>query len=129
MHSRSLISVAVAAALLSATAHAAPIQVRGVVAGTLFTPPVNASSPANSTAGVTVPSVYAGAKVCFDLNDNGVCDAGLSTIVQPAASAGPHLRVIIAAGKFHGVIAAQTPIGSLRTTIRLSTPCEGMVSP
>src|SRR6202046_1002567 len=61
--------------------------------------------------------------------ENGVWLAGFSTIVQPAASAGPHLRVIIAAGKFHGVIAAQTPIGSLVTTIRLSVPCAGMVSP
>jgi hypothetical protein len=50
----------------------------------------------------------------------GVEVAGLTTIEQPAASAGPALRVIIAEGKFHGVIAAQTPIGSLSTTIRLS---------
>ena len=55
--------------------------------------------------------------------------AGFSTIVQPAASAGPALRVIIAAGKFHGVIAAQTPIGSLITTMRLSAACAGIVSP
>jgi hypothetical protein len=73
---RSLVSVAVATALLSTVAHAAPVSVRGVVGGTLFTPPVNATNPAGSTAGVTVPSVYAGAKVCFDLNNNGVCDAG-----------------------------------------------------
>src|SRR5271157_5640271 len=39
--------------------------------------------------------------------ENGVAVAGFSTIVQPAARAGPDLRVIIAAGKFHGVIAAQ----------------------
>ena len=37
-----------------------------------------------------------------------------STTVQPAASAGPTLRVIIAAGKFHGVIAATTPTGCLQ---------------
>src|SRR5947209_1073754 len=61
--------------------------------------------------------------------ENGVALAGFSTMVQPAARAGPHFRVIIAAGKFHGVIAQQTPIGSLVTTMRLSTPCEGMVSP
>ena len=61
--------------------------------------------------------------------ENGVAVAGLSTIVQPAASAGPHLRVIIAAGKFHGVIAATTPIGSLVTTMRLSAACAGIVSP
>src|SRR5262249_5272658 len=38
--------------------------------------------------------------------ESGVWLAGFKTTVQPAASAGPALRVIIAAGKFHGVIAA-----------------------
>jgi hypothetical protein len=61
--------------------------------------------------------------------ENGVAVAGFKTIVQPAAKAGPALRVIIAAGKFHGVIAAHTPIGSLVTTMRLSAACAGMVSP
>jgi len=37
--------------------------------------------------------------------------------------------VIMALGKFHGVIAAHTPIGSFRTTMRLSAWCPGMVSP
>src|SRR5262245_11438599 len=36
---------------------------------------------------------------------SGVALAGLTTLVQPAAIAGPSLRVIIAAGKFQGVIA------------------------
>jgi hypothetical protein len=35
------------------------------------------------------------------------------------------LRVIIAIGKFHGVIAATTPIGCLMTTMRLSPACLG----
>src|ERR1700757_2128311 len=61
--------------------------------------------------------------------ENGVAVAGFNTIVQPAASAGPALRVIIAAGKFHGVIAAHTPIGSLVTTMRLPAACAGIVSP
>ena len=47
---------------------------------------------------------------------SGVCSAGFNTIVQPAASAGAALRVTIAAGKFHGVIPAVTPTGSLMTT-------------
>ena len=34
---------------------------------------------------------------------------------QPAASAGATLRVIIAIGKFHGVMAAHTPIACLMT--------------
>src|ERR1700733_6586169 len=42
---------------------------------------------------------------------SGVSLAGLSTTVQPAASAGETFRVIIEFGKFHGVIAPQTPIG------------------
>ncbi|MNY10511.1 hypothetical protein D3C86_1434960 [compost metagenome] len=59
----------------------------------------------------------------------GVCEAGLSTMVQPAARAGPALRVIIAEGKFHGVMAAVTPIGCLSTMMRLSGWWPGMVSP
>src|SRR5438477_3048839 len=35
--------------------------------------------------------------------ENGVWLAGLITTGQPAASAGAHLRVIMALGKFHGV--------------------------
>ena len=42
---------------------------------------------------------------------SGVSCAGLSTTVQPAASAGPILRVAIAAGKFHGVRSRATPTG------------------
>ena len=61
--------------------------------------------------------------------DRGVCSAGLSTIVQPAASAGADLRVGIAAGKFQGVIPAVTPTGSFVTWIRLSGHGAGMVSP
>ena len=52
--------------------------------------------------------------------EKGVMVAGLMTTGHPAASAGAHLRVIMALGKFQGVIAATTPIGSLITTMRLS---------
>ena len=47
--------------------------------------------------------------------ESGVASAGLITTGQPAAKAGATLRVIIAIGKFHGVIAAQTPTGCLIT--------------
>ena len=59
----------------------------------------------------------------------GVCVAGLITTVQPAASAGAALRVIIAAGKFHGVIRPHTPTACLITTRRLSAWCCGITSP
>lgn len=59
----------------------------------------------------------------------GVCVAGLHTIVQPAASAGAILRVIIAAGKFHGVMAPTTPTGNLSTKIFLSGELAGIVLP
>ena len=61
--------------------------------------------------------------------DSGVSLAGLSTTVQPAASAGDTLRVIIEFGKFHGVIAPQTPIGCLIASSRASARCVGIVSP
>ncbi len=77
---RTSFSIAVATALFSVAApsHAltAPLSVKGVVAGSYFTPPVNSDNPALSIASTTVASVYAAAKVCFDLNNNGACDAG-----------------------------------------------------
>ena len=51
---------------------------------------------------------------------SGVSSAGLSTTGQPAARAGPILRVAIAAGKFHGVISSDTPIGWCSVRIRLA---------
>ncbi len=59
----------------------------------------------------------------------GVSDAGLQTTTQPAAKAGPHLRVIMALGKFHGVMAPTTPTGSLVTTMRRPGSGCGMTSP
>ena len=53
---------------------------------------------------------------------SGVLDAGLSTTLQPAASAGAILRVAIAAGKFHGVTSTATPMGCSSDTMRLSPP-------
>ena len=50
--------------------------------------------------------------------DRGVCGAGFNTMVQPAASAGATLRVIMPLGKFHGVMAAQTPTGCFSTNKR-----------
>ena len=50
--------------------------------------------------------------------DSGVCSAGLTTIVQPAATAGPILRVPIAIGKFHGVISRHGPTGWRMTSRR-----------
>lgn len=46
-----------------------------------------------------------------------VSGAGLITTVQPAASAGASLNMVSDCGKFHGTIAATTPIGSRRTTV------------
>jgi len=42
---------------------------------------------------------------------SGVSEAGFSTTVHPAASAGAILRAAMAAGKFHGVTRAETPTG------------------
>ena len=60
---------------------------------------------------------------------SGVSSAGLHTTVQPAASAGAILRAIIAAGKFHGVIAATTPTGSFSASMRRPDTGAGMTSP
>src|SRR5215813_531468 len=71
---------------------------------TLTTP---AGTPASSRIGISASMV------------RGVSEAGLSTTVQPAASAGPILRVAIAAGKFLGVPAEELGrIGDLAARIR-----------
>ena len=44
----------------------------------------------------------------------GACSAGLTTNVQPAASAGASFQVSSSTGEFHGVIAPTTPTGSRR---------------
>ena len=82
-------------------------------------PPISEADPVstlNSPAGRPARSPSTASAMA----ENGVCEAGLSTIEQPAAKAGPALRVIIALGKFHGVIAATTPMGCFSTMIRLS---------
>ncbi len=61
--------------------------------------------------------------------EKGVWLAGRITPVQPTAQPGPALRVIMAAGKFQGVIAAKTPIGSFWTMMRRPLTFCGMVSP
>src|ERR1700736_5200418 len=60
---------------------------------------------------------------------SGVWLAGFRTNVQPAAGAGETLRLIIEQGKFHGVIAPQTPTGWRITRSRASGRCVGIVSP
>ena len=44
--------------------------------------------------------------------ESGVCSAGLSTMVQPAANAGPSFQAAISRGKFQGMICPTTPTGS-----------------
>ena len=70
---------------------------------TLTTP---GGTPASSSAGISASMV------------SGVSEAGFKTTGQPAASAGPILRVAIAAGKFHGVTSTAMPAGLCCATMR-----------
>ena len=70
----------------------------------------------NTPAGIPARS----ANTPMTMADSGVSAAGRATKEQPAASAGAALRVIMALGKFHGVMDAATPMGCLMTMIRLS---------
>ena len=63
--------------------------------------------------------------------ESGVCSAGLSTIVQPAASAGASFQAAIISGKFHGMIWPDDADRLAHACRRASCPGEdtGMVSP
>src|SRR4029077_716495 len=59
---------------------------------------------------------------------SGVSCAGLSTTVQPAASAGATFQVARLSGKFHGTIAPTTPTGSRSVYVK-KLPLTGSVPP
>jgi len=46
--------------------------------------------------------------------DKEVNSAGLTTTVQPVASAAPSFQAMVCSGKFQGTMAPTTPTGSLR---------------
>jgi hypothetical protein len=82
MHTRATAAAGLAASVLTAavltaanTSHPVPMTIRGIVAGSYFTPP---DGPAPST---TVASYYQGATVCADINDNGACDVDEASTV------------------------------------------------
>ena len=85
---RPLLALAVLSALGGATMPASAalsgVTVRGTVGGTLFTPPVAATSPAQSRASKTDASVFQNAKVCIDTNNNSACDAGEASALTKA---------------------------------------------
>ena len=85
-----------------------------VVVTTLSTP---AGRPASSSTAASASIV------------SGVCWAGLTTIVQPAAMAGAILRVPIARGKFHGVTNRQGPTGFFIVSSRLPPAGAGIQRP
>ncbi len=92
------------------------------------------SSPIGLAAPVTTENAPLGtparsASTASARADNGVCEAGFRIMVQPAAKAGPALRVIMPLGKFQGVIAAQTPTGCLSTRMRCWGVAPGITSP
>ena len=74
-------------------------------------------APASSPNPVTTLKTPSGkpARSTSAANSNveaGACSAGLTTNVQPAASAGASFQLINSIGEFHGVIAPTTPTGS-----------------
>ena len=60
---------------------------------------------------------------------SGASSAGLMITLQPAAYAAPALRVIIANGKFYGVISAATPKVCFMTMVSWFGAERGMISP
>jgi hypothetical protein len=106
-----------------------PVKPTNFTAGwDVSTPPIAGASPVmmlSTPAGRPARSASTASARAV----RGVSPAGLITAVQPAARAGATFRVIIAAGKFHGVIAATTPIGWRITMMRASARWLGIVSP
>jgi hypothetical protein len=85
----------------------------------VISPPISLADPVMTLRGMRPGREFANCQ-----GESGVSLAGLHTKLQPAAGqagAGDH-----GVGKFHGVMAATTPIGCLITTIREVTRVKGM---
>ena len=92
------------------------------------------SSPTTPPAPVTMFSTPGGRPAAFSnsimrVAVSGVVLAGLWTTVLPATSAGPSLVPINVIGKFHGEIAAHTPIGCLSTMPYIVVSGSGTYEP
>ncbi|SIK99695.1 Uncharacterised protein [Mycobacteroides abscessus subsp. abscessus] len=81
-----------------------PVSAEALVVGRIDSTPAGSPASANTWPSSSMVS--------------GVSAAGLTIMVHPAASAGPILRVPMASGKFHGVMASVGPMGCLVTRIR-----------
>ncbi len=94
---------------------ARPTSVEPVKA-TLSTPGCATSAAPVAPAPVTIFTTPAGSpistQICAKRSAvSGVCSAGFSTTVLPAASAGAIFQASISSGKFHGITWPQTPCG------------------
>lgn len=89
-----------------------PVTGRASEAGMTLTTPAGKPTSSHTLANARVVS--------------GVRLAGLMMTVQPAASAGPALRVAIASGKFHGVMNSAGPTGRWRVRMRRLPSGEGV---
>ena len=89
---------------------ASPDRISGSITPPASVAVTQLTTPAGTPASVTM-SISASI-------DSGVWAAGLITLVQPAAIAGPSLRAPIAIGKFQGVISRHGPTGCRATRKR-----------
>src|SRR5690606_7823279 len=116
---KTFFSVGAAAAMIALPTAVEPVKDTMSTRGS-----VESTEATSLDHGVTTLNTPAGMSVCSATRrpssaaTHGVSGAGLSTTVQPAASAGPTLARLIWVGTFHGVIAATTPTGSRRTVRR-----------
>src|SRR3954452_18556685 len=94
-----------------------PVEVAPVKA-TLSTPGwATSGAPQSGPKPVRTLTTPGGKPACSNRAANssveaGACSAGLTTTVQPAASAGASFHEASSTGEFHGVMAATTPTGS-----------------
>ena len=76
-----------------------------------ITSPASAARVVVTTLNTPAGTPASCASLAMARAQSGVSAAGLATMVQPAASAAPTLRVSMAIGKFQGVMATATPQG------------------
>jgi trimeric autotransporter adhesin len=93
------------------------------------TPPVTQTPPV-ALSGVVADGLIQGATVCYDLNANGVCDAGVD--IFSASATGPSgaysLSVPVAQAGKHAIV-AMVPVGAVDSDTGPVTVAYGMKAP
>jgi hypothetical protein len=97
--------------------------------GSSSTPPPSNNAQPVQLSGVVADGLIQGATVCYDLNDNGVCDTGEPVSASATGTNGAYTLAVPAAEAGKHAVLANVPVGAVDSDTGPVTVAYGMKSP